>query len=393
MAQHAILSASSSSRWLACPPSARLEQNYTNKTSAFAEEGTLAHDLGELSLKLNLAEITKRKFNPEFKKIEENSLFTKDMPDYVDMYVETCMEKVSEAKSKTPDALFKIEQRLNFSKWVPEGFGTGDFVIIADGTMEVCDLKYGKGVPVSAIGNKQMRLYALGAIAEFEFLYDIKNVKMTIIQPRLDSISTDELSAEDLLKWAEGVLKPTAGLAFKGEGEYCAGNHCGFCRAKAVCKARADQNMELAKYEFKASPILTEEEIADILGKADELAKWCKDVQEYALEQAVIGIDYVGWKLVEGRSNRKYTDLLKVAEILLTNKYAEDKIYKPKELQGLTNMEKVVGKKNLSELIGDYIEKPIGKPVLVVETDKRQVFNSAKADFVKENNSNMKEIK
>jgi hypothetical protein len=393
MAQHAILSASSSSRWLACPPSARLEQNYANKTSAFAEEGTLAHDLGELSLKLSLAEITKRKFNPEFKKIEENSLFTKDMPDYVNMYVETCMEKVSEAKSKTPDALFKIEQRLNFSKWVPEGFGTGDFVIIADGTMEVCDLKYGKGVPVSAIGNKQMRLYALGAIAEFEFLYDIKNVKMTIIQPRLDSISTDEISAEDLLKWADEVLKPTAGLAFKGEGEYCAGNHCTFCRAKAVCKARADKNMELAKYEFKASPILTEEEIADILGKADELAKWCKDVQEYALEQAVIGIDYMGWKLVEGRSNRKYTDLLKVAEILLANKYAEDKIYKPQELQGLTNMEKVIGKKNLSELIGDYIEKPIGKPVLVVETDKRQVFNSAKADFVKENNSNMKEIK
>jgi len=381
MALHAILSASGAKKWLACPPSARLEQGYTNKTSVFAEEGTLAHELGELSLSSSLGEITKRKFNSEFKKIEAHELFTKDMPDYVDIYVNTCMEKVSEARAKTPDALFKIEARLNFSEWVPEGFGTGDFVIIADGTMEISDLKYGKGVPVSAIDNEQMRLYALGAIAEFEFLYDIRNVKMTIIQPRLDSISTDEISVEDLMKWAEGVLKPTAALAFKGEGEYCAGEHCGFCRAKAVCKARADKNMELAKYEFRSTTTLSEDDIADILGRADELSKWAKDVQEYALEQAVSGITYEGWKLVEGRSNRKYTDIAAIERILLENAYAEDNIYKPKELQGLTNMEKVVGKKLLTELIGDYIEKPVGKPVLVVESDKREVFNSVKGDF------------
>lgn len=381
MAQHAILSASSASRWMACPPCARLEQNYENKTSEFAAEGTLAHELGELGLKHNLGEITTRKFNSEFKKVELNELFTNDMPDYVEIYVDTCMEKVSEAKAKTPDAIFSIEQRLNFSRWVPEGFGTGDFVIIADGTMEIVDLKYGKGVPVSAIGNKQMRLYALGAIAEFEFLYDIQKVKMTIVQPRLDSISTDEMLAEDLLKWAEDVLKPTAALAFKGEGEFCAGEHCGFCRAKSVCKARADKNLELAKYEFRTTTTLSEDDIADILGKADELAKWAKDVQEYALEQAVAGVEYNGWKIVEGRSNRKYTDVVKVAEILKANEYTEDKIYKPQELQGLTNMEKVVGKKKLTELVGDYIEKPQGKPVLVVEDDKRPVFNSVKADF------------
>jgi hypothetical protein len=381
MAKHAILSASSASKWMTCPPSARLEQNYENKTSEFAEEGTLAHELGELTLQKELGFISTRKFNAEFKKIQAHKLFTADMPDYVDIYVSTCMEKVSEARAKTPDAVINLEQRLNFSRWVPEGFGTGDMVIIADGTIEIIDLKYGKGVPVSAVGNKQMRLYALGAIAEFEFLYDIENVKMTIIQPRLDSISTDEIKAEELLKWADDILKPTAELAFKGEGEFCAGNHCGFCRAKAVCKARADKNMELAKYEFRTTTTLSEEDIADIIGKADELSKWAKDVQEYALEQAVAGVEYKGWKLVEGRSNRKYTDIDKVAEILLANEYAEAKLYKPKELQGLTNMEKVVGKKNLIELIGDYIEKPVGKPVLVVETDKRPVFNSAKSDF------------
>lgn len=381
MAQHAILSASSASKWMNCPPSARLEQNYENKTSPYAAEGTLAHELGELGLKHNLGEITTRKYNSEFKKIEANELFTKDMPDYVEMYVETCMEKVSEAKAKTPDAVFSIEQRLDFSRWVPEGFGTGDFVVIADGTMEIVDLKYGKGVPVSAVGNKQMRLYALGAIAEFEFLYDIEKVKMTIVQPRLDSISTDEMLAEDLLKWAEDILKPTAELAFKGEGEFCAGEHCGFCRAKCVCKARADKNLELARYEFRTTTELSENDIADILGKAEELVKWAKDVQDHALEQALQGTSYPGWKLVEGRSNRKYTDVDKVAEILLANEYAEGSIYKPKELQGLTNMEKVVGKKKLTELVGDYIEKPQGKPVLVVEDDKRPVFNSAKTDF------------
>lgn len=380
MAQHAILSASSASRWLACPPSPRLEQNYENKSSAFAQEGTLAHDLGELTLLKELKMISNRKFNSEFKKIESNSLFSADMPDYVDIYVNTCMEKVSEARAITPDALFKIEARLNFSEWVPEGFGTGDFVIIADGTMEVCDLKYGKGIPVSAIDNKQMRLYALGAIAEFGFLYDIKKVKMTIIQPRLDSISTDEMLVEDLLKWAEEVLKPTAQLAFKGEGEFCAGSHCGFCRAKAVCRAREEKNMELAVYEFSDGPTLSTEEIADIIGKCDELAKWSKDIQTYALEQAVSGIEYKGWKVVEGRSNRKYTDVDAISDILM-DEFTHDKVYKPAEIFGISAMEKSIGKKKFAELVGDYIEKPVGKPVLVVESDKREVFNKVATDF------------
>ena len=265
MAKHAILSASGASRWMACTPSAVLEQQFENKSSVFAEEGTLAHELGELTLKLNLGEITKRTFNSKFKKIQENKLYSADMPDYVQTYVDTCLERVSEAKATTPDALFKIEQRLDFSEWVPDGFGTGDFVIIADGTMEVCDLKYGKGVPVSANNNKQMMLYALGAIAEFNFLYDIQKVRMTIIQPRLDNISTFEVTTEDLLKWAEDYVRPRAELAIKGKGEFCAGDHCKFCRAKAICRARAEKNMELAKYDFEEPALLDNNDVAYIL--------------------------------------------------------------------------------------------------------------------------------
>ncbi|EQB4336183.1 DUF2800 domain-containing protein [Clostridium botulinum] len=380
MTKHAILSASGASRWLACPPSARLEENYPNKSSEFAKEGTLAHELGELGLKKNLELISTRKYNSEFKKIETDKLFTKDMPDYVEVYVDTCMEKVAEAKAKTPDALFKIEQRLDFSEWVPDGFGTGDFVIIADGTMEICDLKYGKGVPVSAVNNKQMRLYALGAIAEFSFLYDIENIKMTIIQPRLDSISTDEMKVEELLKWAEEELKPIAKLAYEGKGEFCAGDHCKFCRAKAVCKARADKNMELAQYDFQEPNTLDNNDIAFILGKADELINWAKDVQEYALEQALKGEEFDGFKVVEGRSNRKWTDEEKIGKILLGQGFLEDIIY-TKKLTGITNMEKAIGKKEVTKLLGDYIIKPQGKPTLATITDKRPVYNSAEADF------------
>lgn len=379
---HAILSASGASRWMACPPSARLEEKFENKSSEFAREGTLAHDLSELKLRNLLDEMATRTYNSRFKKLTEgNELFTKDMPDYIEIYTDTVMEKVAEAKAKTPDAVVSIEQRLDFSEWVPDGFGTGDAVIIADGTMEVIDLKYGKGVPVSAIGNKQMRLYALGAISEFSFLYDIQNVKMTIVQPRLDSISTDEISADELIKWADDFVKPTAELAFKGEGEFCAGDHCGFCRAKAVCRTRADKNLELAKYDFEKPSTLDNEDIAFILGRADELIKWAKDVQEFALEQALAGEEFTGFKVVEGRSNRKWTNEDKIGEILLGQGFLENIIY-TKKLTGITNMESAIGKKEVVRLLGDYIIKPPGKPTLVPATDKREPYNPVKSDFL-----------
>lgn len=379
MAKHALLSASGAHRWIACPPSVKLEEGFENKTSVYAEEGTLAHEIGELKLKFNLGEITKKKFNSELKKITENELYTADMPDYVDKYVDICMEKIAEAKAKSAYTEFKVEQKLDFSDWVPDGFGTGDFVIVADGVVEVCDLKYGKGVQVSAIGNPQMRLYALGAIAEYDFFYNIEKVKMTIIQPRLDNISTDEITVEELLKWAEEVVKPKAELAIKGKGEFCAGEHCGFCKAKSVCKARADKNLELARWEFRTTETLTANDIASILPKIDELVKWASDIKDYALEQALQGESFPGYKVVEGRSNRKYTDEAKITNILIEAGYGD--IYKPVELLTLTNMEKYVGKKKLNELIGNYIEKPPGKPTLVPETDKRPVYNPAKADF------------
>ena len=378
---HAMLSASGASRWMACTPSARLEQQFENKTSDYAAEGTLAHELGELKLRKELEGLSTRSFNSKVKKIQEDKLYTADMPDYVDMYVETCLERVSEAKATTPDALFKIEQRLDFSEWVPEGFGTGDFVIIADGTMEVCDLKYGKGVPVSANNNKQMMLYALGAISEFSFLYDIEKVRMTIIQPRLDNISTFEVTVEDLLKWAEEYVKPKAELAIKGEGEFCAGDHCKFCRAKAVCRARAEKNLELAKYEFEKPPTMDNNDIAYVLSKVDELVSWASDVKEYALEEALKGEEFEGYKVVEGRSNRKWSSEDDVAKVLMGQGFLENIIY-TKKLTGITNMESAIGKKEVQRLLGDYIIKPVGKPTLVPVADKREPYNPAKSDFL-----------
>lgn len=378
---HAMLSASGASRWMACTPSARLEQQFENKTSDYAAEGTLAHELGELKLRKELEGLSTRSFNSKVKKIQEDKLYTADMPDYVDMYVETCLERVSEAKATTPDALFKIEQRLDFSEWVPEGFGTGDFVIIADGTMEVCDLKYGKGVPVSANNNKQMMLYALGAISEFSFLYDIEKVRMTIIQPRLDNISTFEVTVEDLLKWAEEYVKPRAELAIKGEGEFCAGDHCKFCRAKAVCKARADKNMELAKYDFETPKTLDNDDIAYILSKVDELVNWAGDIKEYALEQALQGEEFTGFKVVEGRSNRKWTSEDDVANVLIEQGFQESMIY-TRKLDGISKIESAIGKKEVQRLLKDYIVKPVGKPTLAPVTDKREPYNPAKADFI-----------
>lgn len=383
MAKHALLSASGAKRWLSCPPSARLAEDFPNKTSEYAAEGTLAHEIGELTLRNKLGEISTRTFNSRLKKLKEGELFKEDMIDYVDIYVDTCMEKVAEARSISSDAVINLEQRLDFSVWVPDGFGTGDMVIIADGIIEIIDLKYGKGIPVSAIDNPQMKLYALGAINEFQFLYDIEKVKMTIVQPRLDAISTDEISVEDLLRWAEEVLKPTAQLAFKGEGEFCAGEHCKFCKVAAVCKARAEKNLELAKYEFANPNILDNSEIADILGKADELIKWAKDVQDYALETALQGEEYPGWKVVEGRSNRKWTDEDKIGEILIGQGFLENIIY-TKKLTGISNMESAIGKKEVVRLLGDYIIKPPGKPTLAPESDKRPVYNSAESDFKQE---------
>ena len=373
---HALLSASGSKRWMSCPPSAQLEQEFEEKTSEFALEGTFAHELSELSLMLYTGDITKQVFTRRLNKAKKDQFYSEEMADYVQVYVDLVIEKINEVKAKTKDAVVLLEQRLDFSAWVPEGFGTGDVVLIGDGTLEVIDLKYGKGVPVSAVDNPQMKLYALGAINQFGFLYDIETVKMTIVQPRLDSISTDEVKADKLLKWADETVKPLADMAIAGSGEMNAGEHCRFCRAKATCRARADENLKMAKFEFQEPKLLSNDEIAEILIKADELQKWAKDVQDYAFEQAEKhGVKFPGWKLVEGRSVRKYIDEKEVATLLTTEGYQEDDIY-TKKLLGITAMEKKVGKKKFNELLKELVIKPNGKPTLVPESDKRTELNS-----------------
>ena len=375
---HAILSASGSKRWLTCTPSSLLEQDFPEQSSEYAREGSFAHELSELYLAYHLGDINKSTFTRRINKKEKDRFYSHEMLEHTNRYVDVVLERINAARSKTKDAVILIEQKLDFSEWVPEGFGTGDVVIIADGMIEIIDLKYGKGVPVSAEENSQMRLYALGAINQFGLLYDIDTVRMTIIQPRLDSISTDEFSADKLLEWGNSFVKPRAEMAINGEGDFVSGEHCRFCRARFTCRARAEANLELAKYDFQKPPMLSIEEIAEILKRAEDLQKWAADIQSHALDQAENhGVRYPGWKLVEGRSNRKYVDEVEVANTLIAEGIEEAKIYKPKEVLGITAMEKTIGKKTFSEIIGHLVIKPMGKPTLVPESDKRPELSTA----------------
>lgn len=379
MAAHAVLSASASHRWLACPPSAQLERQFPNETSTYAEEGTFAHALAELRLSRYIANLIKPKaYKKMLAEMQKDPLYSAGLAEYVEQYVSQVGERFGEAKKTCKDTLVLLEQKLDFSRWVPDGFGTGDVIIIGDDTLEVIDLKYGKGVLVSAEGNPQTRLYGLGAISSFEMLYDFSKVKMTIIQPRLDNTSTEEMTVDELLAWADEYLVPRAELAAAGEGEHTPGEHCRFCRAKAVCRARAEENLKLAKYDFKKPALLDDGEIGEILAKAEELQKWAKDVQDHAFDQALNhGKKWPGWKLVEGRSNRKYSDEDAVAKVLKTAGYSDEDIYKPKELVGITAMEKVTGKDIFNQLLSKLIIKPTGKPTLVPESDKRPEINTA----------------
>lgn len=381
---HAILSPSSAARWLACPPSARLEAEVPDQSSEAAEEGTAAHKLAEIIIKYNAGETKKRTFNTQLKKFQDtNEYYSAEMMEYIKDYTETIWEKFNEAKSKTKDAVLLSEHQVDLSDYVPECFGTVDVTIIADGTMEIVDLKYGKGVKVSAINNPQLRMYALGAVVENELLYDIRRVRMTIIQPRINNISSQEMTVEELEAWGTDVLMPAAKLAFKGEGEFCPGeDQCRFCKIKATCRARAEKNLSAVRDDFAMPPTLTNDDVAELLPKLDEIATWAKDLQTYALDQALKGVQFEGYKLVEGRSVRKYVDEDKVAEAVIRDGWAEDDIYKRK-LIGITDMEKLLGKKHFAEVAGDLVEKPTGKPALVPESDKRPALDSAE-DAIKD---------
>jgi len=373
MSKHAILSASGAHRWMNCTPSARLELEFDYNSSEAAAEGTAAHALSEHKLRKALKIRTKKPVSP---------YHSDEMDSYTDGYVEFVLEVIEQAKQTCSDPLVLIEQRLNFSKYVPDGFGTGDCVIISDGTLHVIDFKYGQGVLVDAEDNPQMKLYALGALELFDGIYDIYTVSMTIYQPRRENVSTSIVSKENLYQWAEEVLKPKAELAFAGEGNYCPGEWCQFCKAAVKCRARAEAKMKLASFEFALPPLLSDEEIAEILSSIGDLTSWANEILAYATDAAVNhGKQWPGFKVVEGRSNRKYKDKAAVSEAAKKAGYSD--IYK-QSLIPITEMEKLMGKSKFNEVLGGLIVKPKGKPTLVPVSDKRPEMNisSAKNDFM-----------
>lgn len=382
---HAKLSPSAAERWINCPGSIRLsDQCPPAGSSDYADEGTLAHAVAELKLLRDAGEMTPADYSEGLRaelELDAGKYWCGEMDEATDFYAGVVREEL--AALGEDDAELMVEQHFQLEPWIPKGFGTSDAVIIGGSTIEVIDLKYGKGVKVEAPGNPQLRLYGLGAAALFGDIYDFAKVRMTIIQPRLDHISSEELSLSDLRTWAEEIVKPAAKLALGKDAPTHSGDWCRWCPAKAICRTRAEEQLELARYEFAKPDLLTNDEIGDVLARAEALQKWAADVQDYALEQALAGEHFEGWKLVEGRSVRKYADELKVAEALQKAGYPEAALYERK-LYGITAMEKLVGKKQMAALLGDLIVKPAGKPVLVPESDKREEINtaaSAAADF------------
>lgn len=373
MAKHAVLSASSSERWLNCPPSARLCEAYEDKGSDYAAEGTDAHTLCEYRLKQALG-------IPAEDPIENLSWYNEEMEECAAGYAAYVVELLETAKLTCSDPVIMIEQRVDFSRWVQDGFGTADCILIADGVLNIVDYKHGKGVEVSAEGNTQLSLYSLGALEIFDGIYDIDRVCVHIFQPRKSNVVSSMMDKSDLYEWADTELTPKAQLAYEGQGNFSCGEWCRFCKAKAECRERAEANLALARYEFQPPALLDDEEIADILGKVDALTVWASDVKEYALQQAVSGKEWTGWKLVEGRSNRKYTS---EAAVAATVEGAGFDPYERKVL-GVTAMQKLLGKTRFEELLAPYIEKPQGKPTLVPESDKRPAMNTAKNDFMEE---------
>ncbi|MGN7457869.1 DUF2800 domain-containing protein [Paenibacillus pasadenensis] len=376
---HALLGASKASQWINCPPSARAQEGIPDTRSEFANEGTAAHELSELILRSRLLGEMLDEAIAAFKRT--SPYYNAEMEAAVAAYVEVVEERFMAAKARSADAAILFEAWLDFSAWVPEGFGTGDVVLIADGVMEVIDLKYGKGVPVSAIDNPQIRLYGLGAWSDYSYLYDIREVHGTIVQPRLDSVSTEALPIGELLQWAETVVKPAAVLAHAGKGDFAAGDHCRWCKIKGSCRARADANMAALAYEFRDPVTLSLEEIGSILHVAEQLSAWAKDVSDYAFTATKAGQQVPGWKLVEGRSDRKITDKNQAIQLFSEAGLVPEKYLKPPEILGIGKLESSIGKKELVEILGGLIVKPPGKPALVPETDKRPELNSVEGDF------------
>jgi len=385
MTAHAKLSASGSGKWMVCTPSAQIESQLPDEGSNFASEGTFAHAVFEQSLLTYLG----RPCDPLPKELMHHD--SPELRDYVAEAVDYAINRIDDARARCKDPVILVEQRLDFSLWVPEGFGTGDLVIITDGLVEVMDLKYGKGIYVDPINNSQLRLYGLGAYYELCHLYDIFQVRMTVLQPRLNNFRSEDVSMEELLAWGQSEVVPKAKKAWVGAGEFVPGDHCkeSFCRARFTCPARAEASLAIAKAEFSepvppAVTTLSMERIAQLLPKADMVIDWFSDLKAHALEQATKhNVMVPGFKLVEGRSNRKYSSHDDVAAKLRESGIPEEIMFE-RSLLGITAMSEALGKKKFTELLGDLIVKPAGKPTLVLEGDKRPAITlsaSAAEDF------------
>ena len=374
---HALLGPSSAARWIACPPSVKLCEQFEDVESEYAKEGSLAHEIAELKVrKLIDPGLTSRKFTSAMKKLKDKELYHEEMQGYTDEYVEFIQEQMYSYPT-TPH--IAVEQKVDFSEYVPDGFGTADCILIANDTLHIIDFKYGKGVPVSVENNAQLLLYALGAYLAYEMIYPIEHIKMSIVQPRIKDVDTWECSLDYLLAFAK-IAQEKAVMALKGEGDFNCGEHCKFCKAKATCKERANINLELAKYEFKTADLLTLEEIGEILQKAKDLDNWVKELEKYALAESLKGNEVPGWKAVNGRGSRSFKNTDEAIKVLVDNGIAEELLYERKYLT-LAQIEKVIGKKDFNNLVGNLIVMNVGKPTLVEASDKREaITNRIKAE-------------
>lgn len=370
---HALLSASGAHRWLNCMPSARLETQFPDTTSEAAKEGTLAHEIAEAKVRnyFQTLDYGKTWLNKELAKFKKRKLYAPEMDGYTNDYLDYCRAAALEWKNLP---YIDVEKKLDLSGYVPEGFGTADLILIGGNKLRIIDLKYGKGVPVSAERNPQLMLYALGAYDAYSMLYDIQEVELSIFQPRIDNTSSWTIGIKDLLAFGE-LVKEKAAIAIKGEGEQTPGDWCRFCRARAQCRARAEKNVELAFMTDKAPELLALDEIGGYLEKGEDVARWLKDLQEYALSQCLAGHEVAGWKAVEGRGSRDWTDQEEAFKRLEENGIDEAMLYERKPLS-LAQTEKLVGKKDFANTVGDLVVKKPGKPTLVPETDKRTAITN-----------------
>jgi hypothetical protein len=383
MSEHAILSASGAYRWMNCTPSARLELNFVEEGSnVYAAEGTLAHAFGEAALRYKFLGLSTRSYNQLVKALKENKLYSPEMDGEVQKYVDIVSEEFAFSKKTTKDAIIMIEEKLDLTKYIQDGFGTADTMIIADKVLKVTDLKYGKGLKVNPENNPQLMLYGLGALEKVEIFYDIDTVELMIVQPRLDHFDKWSINVEDLKAWAEKELRPKALSAYAGEGLQQAGYWCQFCKAAPKCATLAAVNLKIIGDQFDEVHLLKDSQLIEIYKKTDQITKWLNSIGSHMLSEAIKGKEWKGLKLVEGRSNRKWIDEVQVQKTLEGFGYTADQIMQIK-LQGITAIEKLTGKKQFGEILSDLVIKPAGAPTLVDNNDPRPIYKigTAENDF------------